>query len=299
LQRIARRMHGVKTVSSGATNRVMPQSEFVMRCRAIQEETARTAKTLPAVVDGLWKTEGLCSTLGKYRAPEHTLRDPAIPKESLGIAHVGYGAASTEFANFDPGRLRALFAEKCRPEYADSSIEGVGSILRIYEPGMFKFMCSRMGLIPRNAPPGPDRKNFFAAYLSAWSPEHQWLIAHGYGRLVAFSRMSVYASIDEVAALPAERVEPAATGVGFAYAMMNSHIMPRLLEGSAIQYPEAVRTGFQNGMVCALVFAEWFAPGMLAAWRPTGKLEGKLVDRARAEAAQNVKRGYIRAFRLT
>lgn len=292
---MSRRIGGVGTVSSGAVNRQIPQDEYVSTCRKYQQE-ATTNLTMPHVVNGLWKTEGFSTTFGKYRLPDNTLNDPRIPRESLGIAHVGYGAASTEFSRFDPAKLNEIADTKCNPNFKLLMLEGAGSILRIYEPGLFKQMCSMMGLIPKDAPDGPDSTGFFKQFLSAFPDEVQWLMTHGYGRMMAFSKMSVASAIDEARALPAGRQAPAVQGIAFAFAMMNSQDMARILENSSTV--DFQRPAFQNGLIYALVFCDWFVPGFLAAWKPAGDLEGKLVSRAAAESAENLKRGHPLAFRL-
>ncbi|HKW99051.1 MAG TPA: hypothetical protein VJN43_15025 [Bryobacteraceae bacterium] len=293
-----RRMKGVKTVSSGAVNRGIPQTEFRETIRRYQKEASAGPLDMLKVVTGLWKSEGFSTTFGKYRLPENTLNDPQIPRESLGIAHVGYGAASTEFAHFDTGKLREIFESKAHPDYRGFAYEGTGSALRIYEPGVFKTMCGILGLIPRNAPPGPDKTGFFAGFFEAFPAEIQRLITHGYGRLIAFSKISVYKAIDEAATLPEKHVYPAVQGIAFAFAMMNSQEMPRLLENSNIEYPGQIRAAFQDGLVYGLMFCEWFAPGFLAGWKSQGRLEEKLVERAQTESALNLKRGYILPFAL-
>jgi hypothetical protein len=291
-----RRMNGVKTVSSGAVNRTIPQDEFPATCRRFQQEAAGQLDDMLKVVSGLWKSEGFATTFGKYRLPENTLDDPRIPRESLGITHVGYGAASNEHAMFDTRMLHDIADTKCNPQYRGFMYEGLGSILRIYEPGIFKFMCSTLGLIPKHAPPGPDKTGFFAGYYKDFTPEQQRLITHGYGRLIAFSKISVYKAIDEALTLPDERINPCVMGIGFAFAMMNSEDMPRLLENSAISYDAPVRAAFQNGLVYGVAFCEWFAPGFLARWKPKGQLEEQLIGVARSEAALSQKRGYILPF---
>ena len=298
LAQVTRRIHGIRTVSSGATNRTMPQAEFVETCRRYQDEAASQLPSLPKLVEGLWKAEGLATTFGKYRLPDNSLNDPQLPPQVLGITHVGYGAASAEFAHFDTTHLKSIFETKCHPNYRGFSEEGMGSTLRIYEPGFFKFMCGVLGLIPKGAPPGPDKDGFFAQFFSAFAPESQRLIAHGYGRLMAFSNVNVYKAVREAVALPDEHEESCVQGIAFAFAMMHSPDMPRLLEGSAIPFPERIRAAFQNGLVYALVFSDWFVPGFLSTYQPRGSLETKLIDLARAEAALNVKRGYPLAFWL-
>ncbi len=293
---IARRVHGVGTVSSGAVNRQIPQDEFVATCRKFQAEAAADL-AMPNVVDGLWRTEGFSTTFGKYRLDENTLNDSRIPRESLGIAHVGYGAACTEFTRFDTAKLLEISETKCHPDYRHQMLEGVGSILRIYEPGLFKKMCGMMGLIPADAGEGPDRSGFFRSFLSAFPDEVQRLMTHGYGRLVAFSKMmGVHSAIDEARQLPAERQAAAVQGIAFAFSMMNAADMGRHLERSSTL--DFQRAAFQDGLVYALVYCDWFAPGFLAKWKPEGKLEERLVAKAIAESSANLKRGHMLAFKL-
>jgi hypothetical protein len=291
-------MNGVKTVSSGAVNRTIPQDEFPDTCRRYQKEAAGGIDSMPKVVTGLWKTEGFATTFGKYRLPENTLDDARIPRESLGITHVGYGAACNEHARFNTAMLHDIANTKCNPQYRGFMYEGLGSILRIYEPGIFKFMCGMLGLIPKGAPPGPDKSGFFADYYKDFTPEQQRLITHGYGRLVGFSKISVYKAIEEAMTLPKERVGPCVMGIAFAFAMMNSEEMPRLLANSAIEYEAPVRSAFQNGLVYGMIFCDWFAPGLLGRWKTQSKLEEELIGVARTEAQASQKRGYILPFAL-
>jgi hypothetical protein len=121
---------------------------------------------------------------------------------------------------------------------------------------------------------------------------------HGYGRLVGFSKLSVYQAIEEALTLPKERSAPCVMGTAFAFAMMNSVDMSRLLNNSAISYDPPIRAAFQNGLVYGTVFCDWFTPGLLAAWKPQGALEEQLITLARSEAALTQKRGYLLPFAL-
>ena len=293
-----RRWGGVRSVATGAVNRPIPQQEFSSRCREFQQEAVAQRTSMPVVVAGLWKSEGFATTFGKYRLEENTLADPAIPRESLGITHVGYGAACTEFAEFNAAKLKEIFERRCSPHYIPQSVEGVGSILRIYEPGLFKKMCGLAGLIPKNAPPGPDRTGFFSSFMAHFTSEESRLITHGYGRLVAFSNLGLAKALEEARQLPANRVQPCAQGIAFAFTMMNSPDMGRILNVSDIDVAGPIRSGFQNGLVYALVYCEWFAPGFLSTWKAQGKLEEQLIALAVDESARSLKRGYILPFQL-
>ena len=293
-----RRVTGVRTVSSGAVHRPVPQSELVDTLAEYQREAATNPSDLQNIVIGLWKSEGFSTTVGKYLLPENKLSDPRIARQALPIAHVGFGSGSTESLVFDVAKLKALFGERAAREYQEFSFEGIGAILRIYERGFFKVMSGALGLIRLDAPDGPDPAEFFASYLAEFPPQIQRLIAHGYGRIIAFSNMNIYKALEEITTLPPERIEAAAHGAGFAFAIMNSEDLPRMLEQSAIPFEASVRAGFQNGLAYSLVFFDWYVPGLLQSWQPAGPLEAELVELARHEAALSRQRGYLLAFRL-
>ena len=296
--RAMRRVTGVRTVASGAPSHPVPQGEFVNRMIEHHTEASTGGGERQRAVTGLWKSEGLSTSLAKHLLPENTLRDPRLPREVLPIAHVGFGSGSTEAAVFDKTRLDALFSERCVPDYQDFSYEGIGAILRIYERGFFKVMSGALGLIRLDSPDGPNPEGFFAGYFGQFSPERQRLIAHGYGRIVAFSNIDIYSAIEDVTTFPAERIEPAVQGCGFAFAFMNSADLPRILENSAIPFEPPIRAAFQNGLIYSLVFFDWYTPGLLTNWNPVGRLETELVEHARQEAAAARERGYPRVFRL-
>ena len=298
VDRVKRRVAGVQTVASGAVSRPVPQSELVQKLTQYHSDSTGGAVERGKTVTGLWQSEGLSTSIGKHLLPENTWNDPALPKNVLPIAHVGFGSGSTEAMLFDVDKLNALFAEKCSPNYRDFSYEGIGAILRLYERGFFKVMSGALGLIPLDAPDGPNPDGFFAAYLQQYPKDIQRLITHGYGRIVAFSNIDIYTAIRQATAFPAERIEPAVHGCGFAFAFMNSADMPRILENSTVPFEAPTRAAFQNGLIYSLVFFDWYAPGLLSGWTPVGPLEGELIEHARREAEASRARGYLLPFRL-
>ena len=294
----ARRVTGVRTVASGALEREVPQDEFVMRINGYHDETATGQIERERTVTGLWKSEGLSTSIGKHLGAENTLRDSRLHHQVLPIAHVGFGSGSTESLVFDVKKIDALFAHRCAHEYRGFSYEGIGAILRIYERGFFKVMSGTLGLIKLDAPDGPDPSGFFAEYLQQFPSDIQRLIAHGYGRIVAFSNMNIYSALTEITTYPPDRIGPAAQGAGFAFAFMNSADLPRVLDHSAIPFDATVRAAFQSGLVYALVFFDWYANGLLKNWKPEGELETELIHHARREAASARHRGHPLAFAL-
>src|SRR5262249_33183389 len=67
-----RRVAGVRTVASGALNRPVPQAELVERLTGYHTEASGEAAALDRTSVGLWKSEGLATTVGKHLLPENT-----------------------------------------------------------------------------------------------------------------------------------------------------------------------------------------------------------------------------------
>ncbi len=294
----SRRLTGIRTVNSGTLDRAVPQAELLERLLEYNREARSDGRDPERVVTRLWKSEGLATTVAKHLEPDNTLNDPALPREILPVIHVGFGSGSSEMHQFDAGKLHAVFGERCAPEYREFSYEGIGAILRAYERGFFKLSAGVLGFIALDAPDGPDPEEFFAGYLAQFPAPGPRLIAHGYGRILAFSTPDVYRAIREATKLPQERIEPAVHGIAFAFAMMNNSDLPVLLRESAVPFDREVRAAFQNGLVYALTFMDWFAPGILREWKPRAGLETELVEHARREAALSAERGFPLAFRL-
>jgi hypothetical protein len=139
---------------------------------------------------------------------------------------------------------------------------------------------------------------FYHSFLSAFTDDWQRLIVHGYGRLIAFGNVRISTAIAAAMRLPPVHIRAAVQGIAFASSMMNPTEFHRLVDEIAIRYAPEVRMAFQNGLAYGLVFADWFAPGLLKLWRPIGKVEAELVALARDEAELSRNRGFILPFRL-
>jgi len=294
----SRRLHGIRTVASGALTRPVPQDELRRRLAGYHNEVMASGPDRVLSVDGLWRSEGLATTIAKYPHPDNSWIDPALPRTVLPVEHVGFGSGCASATHLDAARLHAIFSERCADQFRDFSYEGVGAILRARESGFFKLMSGAMGLMPFDTPASPDRTGFFADYLSQFPPHVQRLIAHGYGRIYTVSHMDIYATIKNATALPAERVEPVVHGAAFAFLMFNSVDLPHILRHSAVPFESPVRAAFQNGLIYGLAFLDWYAPGYLARWQPQERLEAELVEHARRESALAQDRGFPLAFRL-
>jgi hypothetical protein len=293
-----RRLTGVTTVNSGALDRPAGQTEYLSLLAGHHREAAGSRAALEGVVAGLWRCEGLSTTVAKHQHPSNSLADPDIPVSLRPVVHVGFGSGAAESAVFDAETLHRRFEAYCAAEYRDFAYEGIGAILRGYERGFFRLACNSLGFIPFDAPDAPDTAGFFAEYLAQFQPHLQRLITHGYGRIIAFSHLNIYDAISAATAFPDERVEPAVHGAAFAFAMINGEELPRILRRSAIPFDPPVRAAFQNGLIYALTFLEWFVPGLLDDWRPEGPIESDLIAHARREHRLSVERGFPLAFKL-
>jgi hypothetical protein len=294
----SRRLAGMRTIAAGVPNRPVPQAELVQRLSEYQADASAGEAAWDRIVADVWKSEGTAAITGRHLLPGNSLRDHALSREVLPVIHVGFGTGSAEALAFDSAKLEARFGERCEPGYEEFSYEGLGATLRFYEPGFFKLMSGVLDFIDLNAAKAPDGSNFFADYLARFPPHVQRLVAHGYGRIIAFANLDIYRAIEEATTLPLDRIEPAVHGVAFAFAMINSKDLPTILRQSAIPYQPRVRAAFQNGLIYALVFLEWYVPGALERWTPQPGLEAELIDQARREARLSLERGFPLAFRL-
>src|SRR5262245_494037 len=95
IDRAKRRVAGVQTVASGAVSRTVPQSELVQKLTQYHSDSTGGGVERVKTVTGLWQSEGLSTSIGKHLLPENTWKDPALPKNVLPIAHVGFGSGST------------------------------------------------------------------------------------------------------------------------------------------------------------------------------------------------------------
>lgn len=287
-------MLGFRTVASGSVKYPITQQEFNARISAYHLAARSSSQPMRSVVHGLWRCEGLAVSAAKNPESVISLSDPALPAGARGITHVGFGAGATESSRFDADELATRLEAGCDPAYRLFALEGVGSMLRIYQDGPVKRLCGLFGVIPRDASAAPARENFFQAFLSGVTPDEQRLVAHGYGRLVAFGNLGLKRALTEAATVPAFFVGPCTQGVGFAFAMMNASDMAALLTQDLA--PRGQSDYFEAGLVAALVFIEWFSPGVLGSWTPGSRREGRLLARATDESRLNQESGHLLPF---
>jgi hypothetical protein len=289
-----RRAVGFRTLASGTVKYPITQQEFNTRIVAYHRAATSRGQPMQSLVDGLWRCEGLAISAAKYPESVISLSDPALPAGARGATHTGFGVGATESSCFDTDQIATLLEASCHPAYRPFAIEGVGSVLRVYQDGPLKRLSGLLGIIPRDAPAGPARENFFQAFLSGFTPDEQRLVAHGYGRLVAFGHLDLKRALTEAAAVPAFFVGPCTQGVGFAFAMINASDMAAVL-ASDLAPPEQ-SDHFEAGLVAALVFLEWSNPEILDSWTPGSRREERLITRATDESRLNHENGHLLPF---
>jgi hypothetical protein len=244
-----------------------------------------------------WKMENVGAAFLRNAGPGQTLKDPRLPVEILPIAHCGIGIGAVELADFKPGRLKELIDSISHPDYRLFAFENVGAMLGVYEPDAFTAMSKGLalfGVLPI-APlhhPGHD------GYLKAFEPEQRRLISHGYGRMLYFKQFTLARAVRSARAAACFDFGACIQGMAFAYSMVNSADLHRVwLAGELIRQAQ-VRARFADGLVYALEFWEWMAPGSLDTLAPRTDFARLLVQSAREGIAAGRRRGALRAFQV-
>jgi hypothetical protein len=222
----------------------------------------------------------------------HPLPAPAQP-----IAHVGWATSVTQRIGFDAAALQQELAETTLDRFRLFGRDGVGADLLVHARPAFRIAAQAIGIIGGGADP-PDRSGWFARFRSGLSAEEDRLVAHGLGRMLLVTHSGPSSALSEADRLPVEWRPHAVQGISFALAMVHYADLPAILERSRHMAPDIARP-FHDGLVYALVLAEWLGRGLLAAWKSRGAFEAELVDRARRESARSVERGYPLPFALS
>ncbi|MGI8785757.1 MAG: hypothetical protein ACR2L2_19150 [Acidobacteriota bacterium] len=292
----ARKLITIRTVSGAAVAGPMAQADYVSRMSTIQQQAQRTSDMAEKTAS-FWKMENLSSTFLKQAQPGQSLADPALPLAIRPIAHCGMGIAAVELAAFDPQRLKSIIDSFSSPDHRLFAYEGAGAMLALYEPDFFGTVTrgfSLLGLLPMSRLRLPE----VSAFLQAFPQEIQLLVAHGYGRMLYFKNHNIDAAIRRAVRARVFDTGSCVQGIAFAYAMVNNSDLDRVLgAGRRIDEP-LLKESFENGLVYALEFWEWMAPGFLAALRPSNPYAGVLARRAQADIDMARAGGTLAAFRV-
>lgn len=285
----------IRAVSASIADGSIPQKEYVRRMSAIQREAVLT-RDMGVKTSAFWRMENLSAAFLKQSGVGNTLNDADLPLEIRPIAHCGMGIAAVEVANFEVGSLMRIVESFSNPDYRLFAYEGAGAMLSLYEPDLFAVASrgfSMIGLIPLARLERPDPRKF----LQSFSLEIQRLIAHGYGRMLYFKSHGIGAAIRS-ALRAGDWLDAAACiqGIAFAYAMVNNDDLSRVLRAGDGISNDAVRNAFEDGLIYAMEFWEWMAPGFLPQLNVAGSGCEALIGAARQKTAASRTAGLMAAF---
>ena len=281
----SRKWFAFRTVSQKLVPAPLSQEDFIARWSAIQNSAAQSMDLREMTV-ALWKMESLGALFGRLTRNRNTLQDPRLPREVGPIAHVGLGVAAVEIAGFDPAGIIDMIEALAHPDFRLFAYESLGAMLGAYE---ITFPKGLLGLKPHRRPEPRGFINFFASDI-------QRLISHGYGRILYFSSINISAAVRKIAGKPFLQQPAAVQGLAFAYAMVNHQDLWHVLDPSdGFEMPE-LNDAFRDGLIYALEFWEWAAPGFLQALKAPSSRSSELIAVARQEIASSRARGFPGAF---
>jgi hypothetical protein len=289
-----RKMITIRSVSNRTWRGPIGQANYLTQIAEIQQRAVATSD-MAMKTSAFWKMENLSSIFLKQAQPGQTLNDPSLRVEICPIAHCGMGIAAVEMVRFDPARLAAVVDSFSHPDYRLFAYEGAGAMLALYEPDLFSAMAKVFGalrllpFVPLDRPPTEP-------FLKSFPRQIRRLIAHGYGRMLYFKNSSIAGAIR--ASLRAAPLDAAASiqGVAFAYAMVNNRDLTRVFRAARNLDTANLRRPFEDGLVYALEFWEWMAPGFLLALATRLPVESHLIAAAQEEIDACRTRGYLEAF---
>jgi len=260
----------------------------------IQAAAART-RDMGEKTAAFWKMEHLSSAFLKQRQPGQSLRDASMPIEIRPIAHCGMGIAAVEVAEFQALPLSQIIDSFSDPEYRLFAYEGAGAMLALYEPDLFGLMTQvsrKLGLLPLAPLKRPDHH----AFLRAYEPEVQRLIAHGYGRMLYFKNHSISSAVRDAQRAYYLQTRACVQGIAFAYSMVNNSDLISVFRAGEECSQGDLGAAFRDGLIYALEFWEWMAPGFLDGLAPRRHFEADLIRTAREALALARIRGALAPF---
>jgi len=263
---------------------------------AIQRAAVST-RDMAVKTASFWKMENLSSAFLKQAQEGQSLRDPALPVEIRPIAHCGMGIAAVELADFSPERLKQIIEPFSRPEYRLFAYEGSGAMLALYQPDLFGWMArttGKIGLLPMADFHYPDPR----AFTGAFEPEIRRLISYGFGRMLYFKHGGIGGAIRAAGQVDWLEVPQAVQGIAFAYAMVNNSDLGNVLRAGQRLQPAPAGRAFTDGLIYALEFWEWMAPGFLAGRAASNPYEAALMRAARDGVDAGLERGALAPFAL-
>ncbi|HYK91671.1 MAG TPA: hypothetical protein VE398_23085 [Acidobacteriota bacterium] len=274
----------IQTVSDKSIRLRLGQQKYLQKMKEIQRNATSTCD-MGKKTASFWLMENLSAAFLKTAQPGESLRDPELPVEIRPISHCGMGIAAVEVAGFEPHRIIEVIDAFSDPEYRLFAYEGSGAMLALYEPDIF-LLGTRgiafLGLLSLAALRQPEKEKF----VQYFEPEIQRLIAHGFGRMLYFKNHSIAGAICDAQRAAFLRTHACVQGVAFAYSMVNNSDLGRVFRAGYDLKDTPVGPAFREGLIYALEFWEWMAPGFLQWLKPRTAFESGLIESADEEIAR-------------
>jgi hypothetical protein len=281
-------------ISSGEDRRPLSGRGFAERMSGIQQR-ARASRDLHAKTTALWQMENISAAFLRNAGPDCTLNDSTLPGEIQAISHCGIGISAAELSEFSPQDVSRRIDSFSHPGYRLFAFENVGAMFGLYEPDPFTFLAqslARAGILPLIPLKLPDR----SSYLVSFPEEVRRLISHGYGRMMYFKETTMAGAVKRIARFPGIDLHAGIMGMAFGCSMVNSGDIHSLWGVAEKISDSAARRSFCEGLVFAIEFWEWMAPGTVDSIVPRSEFEASLLSRALRGVSDGRSRGALRAF---
>jgi hypothetical protein len=276
----------------------MPLSQEAYRAKMTEfQRTAVTSTEMGVKTAAFWKMENLSVAFLRNATPGQSLNDPKMPVEVRPIAHCGMGIAAVEVSGFQAARLMQIIDGFSDPEYRLFAYEGAGAMMSLYQSDWFGFVArgfNRLGVLQMASLTRPDD----LAFLRAFDPEIKRLIAHGYGRMVYFKTHNIATAIHEARRSQAYLFDACVQGIAFAYSMVNNSDLHRVFRAGRSLIHSEMGQAFSAGLIYAIEFWEWMAPGFIDKFEIRESFETSLFQAARDGIAASRARGPLLPFAL-
>jgi hypothetical protein len=263
---------------------------------AIQQRAAACADMHQKAV-ALWMMENVGAAFLRNARPDQSLNDPRLPVEILPIAHCGIGISAVELADFRAAGVVELIEGFSHPAYRRFAYENIGAMLGIYEADSFTLMA-RILALSGFLPIVPLHPPEHAIYMAEFDRDARRLISHGYGRMLYFKQSTLEAAVRLAKSAGCFDFDACVQGMAFAYSMVNSGDLHRVWQAGEQMQSDDVSRPFRAGLIFALEFWEWMAPGSLAALVPRTAFEASLIGAAQQGVEAGRSREALRAFAI-
>lgn len=290
-----RKANTIRSVSATADQ--LNQAQYVERIARIQGAAA-TSDDPFFTTRSFWQMEKVSAEFFKNPPPEGTLADLRIPLAARPIIHCGMGIGAVEAMGFDLAQLQPRVDAFTSTVYRPFCTESLGAMLGVYAPGPFFAFANgmrRIGLLPMADLTRPEP----SAYQDRFDQTERRLLAHGFGRILFFRNLSVSAAIRIARREPDFDRGSCVRGIAFAMAMVNCADVRRVIGHRFEWGADWIDRAFDQGLVYALVFWEWMAPGFLERFVGDGELARLRKLAARREIDAALERGFPVAFDLS